>query len=360
MSARTHRPPRPRSAFTLIELLVVIAIIAVLIGLLLPAVQKVREAAARAKCQNNLHQLSLGCLNYEAARGALPRGNAQTGTFPDGGNASWMFQALGFTEQNPLYTQIVNAGSLGNAVNQGILPKRTPLSRCPSDSWVLQDERLFNYVASTGPQCNNPSGGCPSPFQLYCNGQVGSGGTVPPALTPPTFQGYGPSMSWGSTDNPALVRGMFARGGPLIRLTDATDGTSNTLLLGETLPEFCEFQRYNSPNGKDPGWAGGNSVAQGQTIQPINWRIDRVSYSAPPPTNWNTSCSFCDASTNPSGDLNRCLWNWSVTWGFKSNHQGGANFALADGSVRFIPDSIDHRTFQYLGCRNDNEPVTVP
>jgi len=349
-----------RSGFTLIELLVVIAIIAVLIGLLLPAIQKVREAANRASCQNKLKQLALGCLNFEAAHRAFPRGNAATGTFPDGGNTSWMFQALGFTEQDALHNQVVNAGSLTNAVNQGILPARTPLSRCPSDGWQLQDGRLFNYVGCTGPQCNNPSGGCGSPFQLYCNGQVGSGATVPPALTSSTYPGYGPSMSWGNTADRALVRGMFSRGGARIRRADVTDGASNTLLLGETLPEFCEFQRYNSVTGLDPGWAGGNSIAQGQTIQPINWRIDRVPAGAAPPGNWSTSCNFCDSSVNPSGDRNRCLWNWSVTWGFRSNHPGGANFALADGSVRFIVETIDHRTYQYLGCRDDGQPVTVP
>jgi prepilin-type N-terminal cleavage/methylation domain-containing protein/prepilin-type processing-associated H-X9-DG protein len=351
-----------RRGFTLIELLVVIAIIAILIGLLLPAVQKVREAAQRLSCQNNLKQLALACVTFESSKGAFPRGNAPTGTFPDGGNTSWMFQALEYTEQGPLYQQVVAAGSLTNAVNRGLLPKATPLSRCPADGYELGDGRLFNYIASTGPQCNNPSGGCGTPFQIYCNGQPGSGsGGVPPALAPPTYPGYGPSQSWGDTSNPALVRGMFSRGGAVIRMTDVTDGTSSTILLGETLPEFCEFQRWNSTTGKDPGWAGGNSVAQGQTIQPINWKIDRVPTTFNAATvNWSRSCNSCNSTTNPSGDPSRCIFNWSVTWGFKSNHAGGANFAFVDGSVHFVSEKIDHKTYQYLGCRNDGQVAQLP
>jgi prepilin-type N-terminal cleavage/methylation domain-containing protein/prepilin-type processing-associated H-X9-DG protein len=350
---------RTRCAFTLIELLVVIAIIAILIGLLLPAVQKVREAAARSKCQNNLKQLALACLNYEGARKFFPRGNAPTGTFPDGGNTSWMFQALEYTEQSALYKAVVATGSLTNAVNQGVLPARTPLSRCPSDAYQLDDGRLFNYVGSTGPTCNNPSGGCNSPFQLYCNGKVGTK-DPPDPLAPPTYPGYLPSATWGGSADPSLTRGMFSRGGVKVRMAMVIDGTSNTLLLGETLPEFCEFQRYNSTDGKDPGWAGGNSVAQGQTIQPINWPVDRVPANATPPSDWNNSCTFCDAVSNPSGDKNKCLWNWSITWGFRSNHAGGANFAMVDGSVRYISQTIDHQTYQYLGCRHDGQPVVVP
>jgi prepilin-type N-terminal cleavage/methylation domain-containing protein/prepilin-type processing-associated H-X9-DG protein len=346
--------------FTLVELLVVIAIIGILVALLLPAVQAAREAARRAQCINHLKQLALGCLNFEATMKTFPRGNAATGTFPNGGNTSWMFQALAYTEQSGLYDQVVAAGSLRNAVAQGILPVRMPLARCPSDGWELDDGRLHNYVGSTGPQCNNPSGGCASPFQLHCNGEVGSGATVPPPLSSPTHVGYGPSASWGNTDDVLLVRGMFARGGATIDLADVTDGTSNTLLLGELLVQFSEFQRYNTTTGQDPGWAGGNSVAQGQTIQPINWPIDPVPPGAPPPASWGSSCNSCDATSNPSGDPNHCLWNWSVTWGFKSNHSGGANFALADGSVRFVSETISHKTYQYFGCRHDGQPITVP
>lgn len=336
-----------RNAFTLVELLVVIAIIGILIALLLPAVQAAREAARRMQCSNHLKQLALGCLNFESTMRAMPRGNATTGTFPNGGNTSWMFQALAYTEQSDLYERVVAAGSLAGAVARRILPARLPMARCPSESFGSGDGRLHNYVGSSGPQCNNPPGGYNSPFQIHCNGRVGSGPTVPPALLPPTHPGYGPSASWGDTDNASLVRGMFCRGGATIHLRDVIDGTSHTLLLGELLTEESEFQRYNSTNQKDPGWAGGNSVAQGQTIQPINWSIEPVPVNAP----WgSTTCA----------DRNRCLWNWSVTWGFKSHHPGGANFALTDGSTRFISETIEHRTLQYLGCRHDGHTFTLP
>ncbi len=350
--------------FTLVELLVVIAIIGVLVGLLLPAVQSAREAARRMQCTNNLKQLALGCHNFESSRKYFPRGNnAQPGgRFPEGGNTSWLFVVLGYVEQNNLFDRVSAAATsttnpnIQNAVTQGILPIRHPLVRCPSDGFgtgnTPDELRLCSYIASTGPTCNNPPAGCPAPFQLHCNGQTVPGAnSVPPDLNPPTHPGYSSSHSWGSTAVAGNTRGMFARGGPTIRHGDIIDGTSNTILLGETLPEFCEFQRYN---GGGPGWAGGNFIAQGQTIQPINWRIDKMN----PPRSSFGSC-VCDATTNPSGDRSRCIMNWHVTWGFKSNHTGGANFALADGSVHFITDSIDHRTYQYLGCRHDGQVASV-
>ncbi len=341
-----------KSAFTLVELLVVIAIIGVLVALLLPAVQAAREAARRTQCANHVKQFALGVHNFEGTYRHIPKGNYVGGTFPHGGNVSWMFVTLGFMEQGPLYDKVVGSGSLANAVTQNILPAKFPVVRCPSDVFERTNARLSSYVGNTGPTCNNPPPGCPAPFQIHCNGQIGSGGTIPPGLTPPTHPGYGPSMSWGDTGITSDTVGMFARGGALIRLSDATDGTSNTLLLGETLPEHCEFMRYN---GGKAGWAQDNFIAQGQTIQPINWKIDRMRTT---PAAF-TSCG-CDANSNPSGDRARCIMNWAVTWGFKSNHPNGANFASADGSVRFITESITMRTYQYLGCRDDGQAANVP
>ncbi len=353
---RRHDPLR--SAFTLIELLVVIAIIAVLIGLLLPAVQKIREASARLKCQNNLKQLALACVNYESAIEVLPPGDAPaSASFADGDNgASWLFLVLPYAEQANLYQVVRESGSLDNAIAQGILPGNLPFGRCPSDYWNLSNGLLCNYVGSSGPQCNNtPAGNCDTPiFQIYCNGanENQNGPAVPPTLSPLTYPGYEPSYTWGDTSNPSLVRGMFVRGGALIRFGDVTDGTSNTILLGEMLPEFAEFQRYTTY-----GWAGSNCVSQGQTIQFINWPIDPIPLPGPP--TYTADCMQTGDGACPSGPTH-CMWNWHVTWGFKSRHTGGVNFAFADGSVHFISETIDHQLYQYLGCRNDGQPTTPP
>jgi prepilin-type N-terminal cleavage/methylation domain-containing protein/prepilin-type processing-associated H-X9-DG protein len=299
--------PRRRPAFTLIELLVVIAIIGILIALLLPAVQKVREAANRIRCQNNLKVTSL--------KSAGGKGYNEAG---------W---------------------GMSVAVTAGVLPRKLPLSRCPSDAAEPDEPRYSNYIGSSGPQCNY--GDCGNdPFQIYCNGEDAP--NVPPPLD--TYPGYGPSMSWGDTSDPALLRGMFGRGrttdGPSIRLSDVSDGTANTLLLGETLPHECEFQRF----GSTYGWAGDNSVSQGQTIQFINYPILETDQ-----TDFTTNC----AAACPNGDPTHCIMNWHVTWGFKSKHPNGVNFAFVDGSVHFIGQDIDHRTYQYLGCRHDGQVITI-
>jgi prepilin-type N-terminal cleavage/methylation domain-containing protein/prepilin-type processing-associated H-X9-DG protein len=371
MPSTRSRAHYNRPGFTLIELLVVIAIIAVLIGLLLPAVQKVREAAARMKCQNNLKQIALGCINYEATFGFYPR-NLTGGTFATGGgNQSWLFQALGYTEDNNLYTAVLKTGSFANARAAGILPASTKLTRCPSDDYEVGDGKYCNYVANVGPQCNNPAAGCPAPFQIHCNGQVGpaTSGNIPPALVPPTHPGYGPSRTWGTNiEANSEFPGMFARvaqtspsatwtperkaAALTVKLADVADGTSNTLFIGETLPEFCEFQRYISATGT--GWPeGGNSITQGQTIQPINYRIEKSDAPA-----YDQSCA-AGAPLCPTGNGARCQANWAVTWGFKSNHSGGTQFAFVDGSVHFIQESIDMRTYQYLGHRNDGQAASL-
>ncbi len=345
---------RQRPGFTLIELLVVIAIIGILIALLLPAVQKVREAAARIRCQNNLKQLGIACQGYHDAHDSFPPGNKNN----SGDQGSWMFLVLPYMEQDNLYkkvTAIIGPNNqtygqpgwtmeLATEPPHDFLPQKLPYARCPSDDYDLENPHYSNYIGSTGPQCNY--GDCrPDPFQKYCNGLDEPLVPTPAILYP----GYGPSMSWGDTSDKALVRGIFARGtgtlsGPSIRIADVTDGTTNTLMIGETLPQECEFQRYSDKWG----WAGYNTVSQGQTIQPINYPI-----FDPGLPNFVADCSACP-------DKDHCLMNWHVTWGFKSKHPGGVYFCFVDGSVHFISQDIDHQTYQYLGCRNDGQPVTLP
>jgi prepilin-type processing-associated H-X9-DG protein len=300
-----------------------------------------------------------------------------------------MFQTLPFMEQDNLYKQVVAvvdrkvAGGIGYsdprwgmeaAVAAGVMPKTVPYARCPSDGFnsidaagtaagVTSTAVYSSYIGSQGPQCND--GSCSpraDPFNINCNGISGTfvatadaPAGIPKPTVPLTNPGYDPSAAHGTTSNAGLCRGMMCRGtgavgGPLIKITDVSDGTTNTIMLGEGLVQQMEFQRFGNPWG----WAGYNTTSQGQTIQPINWAINPSTGNL---TSWSDCNKNCTAfGINPAN----CIWNWHVTWGFKSNHSGGANFCFSDGSVHFIQQNIDMRTYQYLGARNDAQVVALP
>src|SRR4051794_10474103 len=177
---------RTRFGFTLIELLVVIAIIAILIGLLLPAVQKVREAAARAKCSNNMKQIALANMNYESTYQTFMPGVSRTGCCW----GTWMIPSLAFMEQDPMFKTYVNFGGndttgprYSGGANANVSNKTLPTYTCPSDPgptlWAGGTNTLHNYVLNAGNsnfyQVNTPIG-CTGGSTTGANGCVTFGG----------------------------------------------------------------------------------------------------------------------------------------------------------------------------------------
>jgi len=331
----TNGPVRLRSrrGFTLIELLVVIAIIAVLIGLLLPAVQRVREAANRMKCANNLKQYGLACVNYHDTNGLFPPGGLVLPSGPGWANlnwnankGTWLVYTLPYMEEETLFKQIPNLtvpnfDSIGAAEQAGVLPKVFSNMRCPSDGFEI-GAAYSNYMGSLGPQCLDDKCGY-IPFQQYCN---------QPAW------GYETSADDASTDVSDACRGMFGRGGAKLNMASVTDGMSNTFMLGEALPSQNAHMLFTT-------WYTIYGTQLNSTIIPINYPIDEKDL---------TWCGQNGATPAHS------MFNNNVSWGFKSRHPLGVNFAFGDGSVRFISQNIEHRTYQLLGCRNDGQVAAMP
>jgi prepilin-type N-terminal cleavage/methylation domain-containing protein/prepilin-type processing-associated H-X9-DG protein len=337
-----------RRGFTLIELLVVIAIIAILIGLLLPAVQKVREAAANLQCKNNLKQLALAATNYHDALGTFPAGSVcrqGTGAFANSVSYydTWAITLLPYVEQGPLYglwnPNMPNIAP-DNVAGANFVTMRQSLVKvynCPSDlsaglGFVPYRPDSGNDYATNGP--NGPAGSGPFKSGPY------------PLCMPATYRcvagaDYGGSDWWtnpthpddgGSNENwddasqvPALYahfpgdRGVMhacdaAYGVGPEKITNITDGTSNTLMFGE-------YATKDTP-GRRTFWAYAYT----------SYNESVVTFNAP----WTLQASFaaCAKTPNPSGN-NQCKRAWG------SFHTGGLNFAFCDGSVHTITRGVD-------------------
>lgn len=304
---------KTRRGFTLIELLVVIAIIGVLIGLLLPAVQKVREAANRMKCLNNLKQLGIAMHGYHDAIGTLPDG----GTYHESGG--WQLTILPYIEQTALYRLFQGYGThspgvYGSPNVANVTGKQLTLCTCPSDVVVLTAGQTYNKCAYQNYAAN------------FGNTAVGDSNTATPGMrTETTYNGI------------TFAGAPFRFANPQ-HLSDITDGTSNTLMMAEVV----QGQRQDVRGFT--WWGDGSSFVT--SLRPNDSNPDVISHT------------YCDGNPpNPPANCTGVSTAYGPIRAFasRSRHPGGVNVAFCDGSGRFISNSIDPLTWQNLGTSQGGE-----
>jgi prepilin-type N-terminal cleavage/methylation domain-containing protein/prepilin-type processing-associated H-X9-DG protein len=313
---RADRDQCNRAAFTLVELLVVITIIAILVALLLPAVQAAREAARQLHCSNNLKQIALGVLDYECQFGMFPItiSQLQESKWPgDGNGLSWMTGILPFVEHQGLFNAINFSGRVSDVQgmlrpeNRNVIKTAVPLYYCPSDqSFGVMKTNVWQVPAGI-PLATTNYAGVLGPHNL---GNSSIFGGLPDCHNYSAF-GY------------AACTGTFWHHSHLapVKMRSFTDGTSNTIIVGEVLPEYDDFKYWALSDGV---WAA--------THAPLNWMPS-------PNQPWN---------------------GWPDQMGFRSRHPNGANFACADGHVTFLAQTISSTVYRGLSTRAGGEIVAAP
>jgi prepilin-type N-terminal cleavage/methylation domain-containing protein/prepilin-type processing-associated H-X9-DG protein len=308
-----------RSAFTLIELLVVIAIIAVLIGLLVPAVQKVRETANLAQCQNNLKQIGLALHNYHGVLKRLPPSHDDNGF-------STHAYLLPYLEQDNVYRQIDFTRSYSHPVNAAAMATNVPVFLCPSD-----------------PALPVPAGWAATNYR--------------------SNQGVNITWAHGTGDPNYLI---LAPNGPFyldsrVKLTDITDGTSNTAAFSEhRLGDFSNAVATEATDSFNPGTAAESwdqAVSFCQNFDWTNLAFQGASNGGAPWIRGHHTTTIY-SHVGPPGSRS-CMYPSAGTFMLNANsgHTNGVNVLLCDGSVRFVPYTVNLGTWRALGTTNGGEAV---
>ncbi len=301
-----------RRGFTLIELLVVIAIIAVLIALLLPAVQSAREAARRTQCVNNMKQLGLACHNYADINGIFPSqvGGVPTWFVNSDYRTSWMVQILPMMEQTNLFNAYNFAADRAAYSFNNTTVMATPLSafNCPSYPGLMLQQGQSDW--------NGYAGTIGAAMKLWTIAGTCYKGNLGDNTTGP-FPGSGNAYGDLNGTQPTAT-GMFWRAQMVVPIAAVLDGTSNTLLTGEAMPDRCNWN----------AWSESNSSVATVSI-PMNQKVN----------NNRANPSYC--------------------YGFRSQHPGGMNVGMADGSVRFLKETISARVYRAISTRAGGEVTSA-
>ena len=325
-----RRDCRASRGFTLIELLVVIAIIAILISLLLPAVQQAREAARRTQCRNNMKQMGLAIHNYHDVHLAFP-----FSWMADPSNLNtnvWGIAILPFLEQGNLYNtmdqrvpyfneaNLLGFDATALAANLAAIEVPLPVYLCPSSS----AEAVSDYTL--------PGAAAGTPFDLTwraARSDYSASSGVRGTFSGLAYANY-PGGSGGDRHGP--LRAVGVDGGPRSSIRDLTDGTSNTILIGERTGSSTIYAN-NAPDAVVTPLAGpSNGGGWGDFLNGESW----------------INGALRDG-TDPAGDGGPCAINCSnVRGNYHSFHPGGATFLLGDGSARFISQNIDAFTLASL------------